>query len=1057
MGKTYRTTIFREIRGSLGRFVAIFAIVALGVGFMAGLLATTPDMKISMDRYFDQTNMMDIFIKGTLGLTPADADALRASPEVALVLPAYVTDAVIETSSAENLVAKIYGLPLNRISEKDFVNRPELLEGRLPAEDAECLALQGGGNFAEIPVGAVVAISEENIAFGALKSLSEAYKITRFTVTGVVKSPLYISTDREPSGIGNGQVGAVLFVPETAYALPAYTDFYVTLKNTGPLTGFMQAYQNAVAIARTGIEALGIERSRVRRNEIIASAGGLTETALAQAEAEYAASLKTAELELSAARKKLDAGAEELAAGEAELSAAATRLEEGRAAFAAKRAEAERTFAENEEALRRGEQEIAEAKRTLSAAKNQLDALEPQIEKARKMWFQTPKIREGIAQYDEGRSAYNAGILTVRIKDRELQQGRLALETGRDQATAEFAKAEADLAAGTAEIEAGRRKLGEARTQLIAGEAEYKAQREKALAGLQDGGTQLALARRSLTDGSIPTPQWYVLDRNANAGCRYYKSNVEKIADVAKAFPVFFLLIAGLVALTTMTRMVEEERTQIGVLKALGYQKRTILSKYLIYCGLTGVLGSAAGMISGFQGLPIIIYRAFATMYRLPPLVTEFNWTFGLIACGSVLICTAGATVYACYRTLWEKPAFLLIPRPPKSGKRIFLEYIPPIWNRMKFTHKVTARNLIRQKKHFFMTVTGIAGCTALMVAGFGLRDSMIDIARTQFKDILQYDFKVELKEDATDRENQGFLPLLPRRLALHSEQGYIIKENERINIEMLVPQNPESLPNFIALRNRKTKRPLVFSDSQAILTEKIAEEFGLVPGDTFTLENAKGLRGSFTLSEVTENYVGVTAYLGPRAYADGFGEELSYRTIFAETGIEDPAGQDRLIASALAEDAVTSADFMSRTQASWDNLLNSISFVVAVLIFAAGGLAMIVLYNLTNININERTREIATLRVLGFRRSEAAAYLFREITVLSVFGALAGLGLGIPLHRFIIGVAENPDLMFGRNIAPASFALSGTITLVFSAGVNLFMLKKLNSIKMADSMKAAD
>jgi putative ABC transport system permease protein len=1037
--------------------VAVFAIVALGVGFMAGLLATTPDMKISLDRYFDQSNMMDLFVKGTLGLTGADADALRTLPEIDLVFPAYVTDALVKTSGDENLAARIYGLPFGRTPEKNFANRPELLSGRMPERDSECLALQGGGYFAEIELGSVLTIAEETLEYGTLKTLGEAYRITRFTVTGIVKSPLYIAMDREPTGIGNGRLGTVMFVRETCYALPAYTDFYLTLKTARSLTGFTEPYQKAVDKARIAVENLGTARSQIRRDQIILEAGGITEANLTQAETEYQQAKETAEQELAAARRRLDAGTAELDAGEAELAAAAAETASARSLLETKRRQIMNELSNTEAALAAGEAEIAAAKRTLTASKAQLDAAEPQIEKARKSVLLPAKVREAIAQYEEGRKAYTAGYLTISIKERELQQGRAAFVAGKQQAEAEFAKAEQELTAGEAELAAGKRRLEEARRQIEAGEAEYRRQSEEAFARLSDGGSQLARARQSLTDGTIPAARWYVLDRNANVGCRYYKSNVEKIADVAKVFPVFFLLIAALVALTTMTRMVEEERTQIGTLKALGYQKRTILSKYLIYCGLTGVLGSIAGMISGFQCLPIILYNAFSTMYRLPPMIAEFNWSFGLAACGSVLACTMGATIYACYHSLWEKPAFLMVPRPPKSGKRVFLEYITPVWNRMKFTHKVTARNLIRQKKHFFMTVTGIAGCTALMVAGFGLRDSVTDIARTQFEEIIQYDFQIDLHENITSQTFKENRRSLKQWIPIHIEQGYIVKGNERINLEIVVPQTPELLPNFINLRNRRTKRPLLFSDTQVILTEKIAERFGIAVGDAFMLENAKGIQASLTLSGVTENYVGVTAYIGSQAYAGGFGGTISYRTVFADTGIRDPAVQDKLAAAMLAEDSVSAANFTSRTQASYNNLLKSIGFVVLVLIFAAGGLAMIVLYNLTNININERTREIATLRVLGFHRIEAAAYIFREITVLSVFGALAGLGLGIPLHSFIISVAENPDLMFGRTIAPASFIFSALITLVFSAGVNLIMLKKLNAIKMADSMKAAD
>jgi putative ABC transport system permease protein len=580
---------------------------------------------------------------------------------------------------------------------------------------------------------------------------------------------------------------------------------------------------------------------------------------------------------------------------------------------------------------------------------------------------------------------------------------------------------------------------------------------------LRQGEEDLLDARRKIGDISIDSPRWYVLDRNANVGCANYRTNVEKIADLARVFPVFFLLVAALVVLTTMTRMVEEERGQIGILKALGYQKRIIAAKYLIYCGITGILGSAVGMVSGFWGLPLIVYNAFGTRYRLPPLVLEFNWPFGLMACGTVLLCTMGATVYASYSSLWEKPAALMRPRPPRAGKRIFLEYIPLIWAPLKFTYKVTARNLIRYKKHFFMTVTGIAGCTALMLTGFGLRDSLVYIARTQFENILKYDFRLELGKDG-GREEIIHTYLSNTRairsggyMELHIGNAYVIHADERIGVSVYIPEKPETLSDFINLRNRNTNTAINFTADSAVVTEKIAEVMGLTVGDRFTLENTDGRQGEFTLTGITENYVGNYVYLGADAYRDVFAGGLHYNTLLVKTGVEELSAQDAILTRILESDLILGAEFTSHVQISYNNLLSSISLVVLILIAAAGSLAMIVLYNLTYININERSRELATLRVLGFHREEAAAYIFREITVLSIVGVTAGLVLGIPLHRFIISVAETTDLMFGRKISPPSFVFSGVITLLFSALVDLMMLGKIRKISMAESMKAVD
>jgi putative ABC transport system permease protein len=918
--------------------------------------------------------------------------------------------------------------------------------------------------------GTALTVLDDNIRYGLMDALDEVYRFTRFTVTGIVKNPLYITNEREPSGVGNGRLGAVIYVPASAYTLPVYTDFYLTLRGARALTAFTLAYQDLVDAAAAPIEALGKSRSLLRREEVLLDAQNLAGEKLREAEAEYRQAVEQAGGELGAAREKLDAGRKELEDGERELAEAGVELSRGREALARERRRIEAELGENEGLLIRGEADIRAAKETLAESGALLDAAAAEIEKTRASFFRMlfSKAREGVRQYDQGRAAYEEGLKTVAEKEEELRQGREALAEGRDRAEAELSRAQAELDAGEGEIAGGLRGLEQARREWEAGERLYETNRARAAEQLRNGGEELERARRQTDEIDIDTPEWYVLDRNANVGCMNYQANAEKIDAVARVFPVFFLLVAALVALTTMTRMVEEERTQIGALKSLGYGKGVILSKYLIYCGLTGILGSSAGMILGFQALPLIIYNAFGTMYHLPPMITYFNQTFAFTACGTALLCTLGVTVLVCRHTLREKPARLLLPPVPRSGKRIFLERLPFLWKRMPFTYKVSARNLIRYKKHFFMTVTGIAGCTALMVTGFGLRDSLVNIARTQFEEILGYDLRVELREGEIPGDDlRGFLEGLgkendPRAyLEIHREEGYVRnagpRAGEGLAVTLFIPREPERLGGYITLRDRKSGRSLPFSEPRALLTEKAAEILELKAGSVFTLENAGGKREDLTLSGITENYVGSALYLSPALYAGLFNKELSYETLWIKTGVKDPAEQDRVLGEILSKEAVAGAEFTSQTQGSYNNLLKSIGFVVVVLIFAAGGLAMIVLYNLTNININERKRELATLRVLGFHQREAAAYIFREITTLSITGTAAGLFMGIPLHRFVIGVAENQDLMFGRTISPLSFILSALITLLFSAAVDLLMLKKIRDIKMAESMKAAD
>jgi putative ABC transport system permease protein len=1067
IGKTYIKTIIREIRGSLGRFAAIFGIVALGSGFLSGLLATTPDMKLSVDRYFDETAMMDVFIKGTMGLTEEDARALAGLGAVETVMPAFSIDALVTAADDKTFAARVFGLPLSRLS----LNKLKIIEGRSPESPDECLVQQGGGYFTDIPVGTKLKISTETLRYNAFQTLDEVFAVQEFTVTGVAQSPLFLSYEREPSTAGSGTLDLAVYAYQDAFRLPAYTDFFVTLKGASQLAAFYDPYQLLVDKGVKEITEFGAERSVLRRREIIADAEKIKEKAVGAAQAEYEKGKELAEKELADGEKKLADAEKELADGEKKLADAETRIADGkkqiadgRAAFEREKADAETRFSTAEDALKKGEKEIAAAKKKLAESKSQLDAVKEEVEKVRSSAFlmRNKKAKEGVAEYDAGLAAYNAGVKTVAENEAALRKGRADLIEGRKKAQKEFADADAELALrtaeiadGAAEIAANRQKLAEGRAELAKGRARFAEEKRKAEKELREGAEKIENARAEPLDADIPQPEWYVFDRNSNAGAAAYKVNVEKINDVAKVFPVFFLLIAGLIALTTMTRMVAEERAQIGVLKALGYGKRIILLKYLVYCGLTGVAGSAVGMLAGFRVFPLVIYNAFGTMGRFPPLITRFDWGFGLLACVLVLACVFGATIFACYHSLWEKPAFLMTPRAPKAGKRIFLEYLPFIWKRMKFTHKVTARNLIRQKRHFFMTITGISGCTALMVAGFGLRDSIADIARTEFAEILRYDTRIELRNDDFSMEDGG---KIEKWGAVHIESGSIMNnDGEKTGMSLIIPQFAASFPDFINLRERKTKKSIDFSGDSVVLTEKIAEKLHLKKGGAFFIENADGKRAKFKVSGVTENYAGAFCYIGRFAYEKAFQSALSFNTVFALTGIRGKPAQDAFTAQTLADANVLTVSFTSQLQSSYNNLLNSINFIVIILIFASGCLAMLVIYNLTNININERKREIAALRVLGFHQGEAAAYIFREITVLSVIGAFAGLFLGVPLHRFIIGVAENADLMFGRNISLWGFTFSAVITLVFSAFVDLLMLPKLRAIKMAESMKASE
>ncbi|GMO53490.1 MAG: hypothetical protein Ta2G_11550 [Termitinemataceae bacterium] len=1003
-GKSYIKVIFRSITASIGRFAAIFAITTLGIAFMSGLLATTSDMKITMGRYLNQLNTMDIFVKSTVGFNENELAAIKQIKGVNEAEAGWTMDAIVETAEAESYVTRIYSINISSEQSGKGINRLELVSGRLPVLPNECVVQSSGGELAGMSEGKKLRITDETFSYtntyGNFESLDEVFSERDFTVTGTVRSPLHISWDREPSRIGNGRLGMVIFIPQEGFALQYATDIYVTVEGAKEAPAFTSQQSRLVEPLVYEIENLGRDLSVERAEEMLPIIKEKAFLKLQKAEDDFLAGKKRSEAELDEGRAKL-------AQGRKELDDAAAEIEKNAAA-------------------------ITDGRTKLADSKRQMDEVADQVESARRGAASrlSAYARDGIARYDEGRRAYDEGMA-------EISSGEAKLQSARN-----------DLAEGNA-------KYAESLAKFEKGEADARAALDKAAQQIEEGKAQIEALNVDLV-------RWYVLTRDSNQGFAIYKNNAEKIDAVARVFPIFFLLIAILVVLSTMTRMVEEDRLQIGTLKALGYKKRVIMLQYLVYCMLTGILGSCLGMAIGFQAFPRIIYLAFSTQGYLPPFVAGFHLNFALISCGLVLTSTIGSALNAAHRSLHEKPASLLLPAAPKGGKRILLEFVPFLWKRMSFSSKVTTRNLIRHKKHFFMTIIGIAGCTALVTAGFGLRDSIISIARTQFDTILKYDIQISTQDSADIDAINKILP--PNSKILEVFSGDVSLESKNIEKNTIIRHNSGvicaqsgRLGDFITLKERGSLDDTAFSDNSVLMSENAADALKIKAGDTFIIENADGKRGEFILDGIVENYVLLSVYIGLDAWNKAFTDHIEPNSMLVILENNSKIDNDALYAALLSNNGVTNAQFKSDRQQSFEKLLSSISLVVIFLIIVAGALAIIVLYNLTYINISERSREIATLRVLGFHRDEAAAYIFREIGVLSLFGAVLGLLLGIPLHKFIIHVAGNPDLMFGKTISISSFIFSFIITLVFSVLVDIILLKKIITIKMSESLKSVE
>ena len=639
-------------------------------------------------------------------------------------------------------------------------------------------------------------------------------------------------------------------------------------------------------------------------------------------------------------------------------------------------------------------------------------------------------------QLEEAEQQYEDGVATLEEKRLEYEDGVKQYEDG----LAELADAKKQLADGKKEYEEG---LATFNTEIA------------------DAEEKLADARKQIEDAG--EAKWYIFTRDDNSGYSEYASNAERIDQIAMIFPVFFLLVAALVCLTTMSRMVEENRTYVGTLKALGYSSSRIMAHYMCYALIAAVVGSLIGAFGGMVLFPNVIIYAYSIMYIITEVYCVFTLDNILISAGSMIAAIALTVFFSCKKVLAETPAALMRPKAPKAGKRVILERIGFIWNNLGFFGKVSGRNLFRYKRRMFMTVVGIAGCTALMMAGFGLKDSVSDIINLQYGEIYQYSGYIAVEDDRSPEDVQA---LYDELLEYNADTVYtpaLIKQyttsynGTNVQAYVTVAEDSAKLEGMIDLHERITREKLSISNG-AIVTEKLAKLLGAAEGDEISVQiNDKETR-TVKISGITEHYASHYLYMTEEMYSEMFGQLPEYNMVYFDNGMSDDEAEAEAFSERIMEcDGVLSVILNSKSSSSFSDMLGMIDMVIIVLIVSAGALAFVVLYNLTNVNITERIREIATLKVLGFYDREVSSYVFRENIILSVMGSAAGLLLGIVLLQFVVQTAEIDEVMFGREIHPTTFIFSFIITVAFSLAVNLIMTRLLKKISMVESLKSVE
>lgn len=1039
--KALRKDFYMEIRRSLGRFMSIFFIVAIGCAFFSGIRASEPDMRYSGDAYFDDKNMMDIEVISTLGLTEDDLHAIEDVDGVAAVEGSYSVDVLC--SEGDNQIA------VHVMSLMPTMNQVQLEAGRLPEAENECAVDVDYLDESSLEIGDEITFSS-----GSDDDITDTLKTDTFTITGAVSSPNYIAFQRGSTTIGNGTVTAFIVVPADSFSLDVYTEIYAQVDGAKEMTAFTDEYDERIRQVMDAIEAIKAEREQIRYEEIVEEANGALADARQQvsdAETELEDGKAQAEAELADARKQLEDAQAEVDSGRQEIEASREQLGSSR-----------RQLEDSQTQVDQGQEEL----------NNNIDALNDQIDELNTAKEQYNTLAASGATDDVTMATLNAMY-------EEIQNGETAIAQAQaqiDAAKAELESGQEQINSGWDQINAGEQELADAEAQLAEAEAEiadgweeYYEGESEAEAEIADGEQKIADAKEELEDAEneindLEKPEWYIYDRSNLPEYSGYGENADRMRAIGEVFPVIFFLVAALISLTTMTRMVEEQRTQIGTLKALGYERHSIAGKYLGYALLATVSGSVVGILFGEKVFPYIIINAYGIMYQhMNDIVIPYNLEYGLGAAAAALASTLLATIFSCYKELREQAAELMRPPTPKQGQRVLLERVKFIWKWLNFSWKASIRNLVRYKKRLFMTIFGIGGCMALMLVGFGLKDSIFAIVDIQYGEIQLYDGNIILSDDATEEEKSNIIKELGKDSKMAGSTEGLLAQitvgngEEQFDVYLDVPKNVEEFSEFVVLQDRITNGTYELDDSGAVLTEKMATELGVEPGDTITIHDEDKGDLEVEISAVCENYMGHYLYMTPTYYEKVYGEKPDYNSIFYKTSDRITEEAERIGEEALTLPGALSVSYTTDLREQVDNMLGALDEVIVVLIISAGMLAFVVLYNLNNINITERQRELATLKVLGFYNGEVAMYVYRENIVLTVLGAIFGIVLGKFLHGFIIVTVEIESVMFGRNIDLSSFVYGFLLTILFSLLVNGAMYFKLKKINMVESLKSVE
>ncbi|RDY27202.1 ABC transporter permease [Romboutsia weinsteinii] len=1072
----------RDIKKSKGRFLSIVLIVALGVAFFSGIKTAPIVMQNTTDKYYDDYNLMDIKVLSTLGLTDDDVNTIKDIKGVESVFPTYSMDVIAKLKSGEK-VLKVHAIDIEKIEEGnlDYINRVKVVEGRLPQKSGECVLEKEKIKNLNIPIG-----SKINLESGTDEDLSTSLKNTEYEVVGYIETPYYLSYEKGSSSIGSGAVNGIVMIPQDNFNIEAYSEIFLTVDGAKEKNSYKDEYFDIIDKITNKLESVSDSRIDARYDEVMSEAQDELEKGkyefedkkievnekLASAEADinkYKTQIKNGENELKDKKLKVQ---NQIKDGYTKLEAGQKQLEDGYVQYEAALLNYNQSKELAEVGLEAAEKTLGEVNIQVESIKQHISSIEERLS------------NEDVSEEEKGTLQGQLENLKYQLVNAtsQLESGRSELESKKQ----DLKNAENQLSSTKEMLDSNSQKIKNERNNLISMEEKSKIGFESAQKELEKQKNKISQAESELTNSKVKAtdelekaekkikdaedeiskiekPEWYILDRNSHYSYAEFAGAANSIDALAKIFPVFFFSVAALVCLTTMTRMVDEQRINIGTLKALGYTTTQIAKKYILYALIASVTGSILGLLAGFTIFPLVVYNAYLMMFTAPPPILTFN---ALIAIGvtatSVLITTLAA-YSACNNELRETPSVLMRPRAPKNGKRILLERVPFIWNKIGFIGKVTIRNIFRYKKRFLMTVLGISGCTALILTGLGIRDSIQMIVDGQYGSLFKYNMTVTLDNNASNSERNEVIKYIDndKRIMdyqlINNQNGKIKSNNIEKEVTIVVPENTSKIGNFISLVERKSQEKINLGKSGVVLTEKVARNLGIKKGDNIELLNGNDKKVTVKVVGITENYISHYAYMSKEYYEELFGRDVSYNRIIGTLKDTSTKSEESVSADLMKNTPVKGVSFNTGSKENFNNMISNLSAVVVMMTVSAGALAFVVLYNLTNVNISERIREIATIKVLGFYDKEVSAYIYRENIILTVIGTGVGLGLGLLLHQFIMTTVEVDNMMFGRIIQSRSYIIAAILTISLGCIVNWAMYYKLKTVEMVESLKSVD